>query len=244
MRWLVGDLQGCARALDRLLQTIRFDPAHDELWCLGDLLNRGPDTLACLRLWRDVGGRGVIGNHEVYALLAHAGVWPRKHDTLQPLFDAPDGPALLQQLRELPALTYLPGDTGFAPCWAVHAGLDPRWQDLHKQAARINAGPHDNAWLDSEDIRFVTRVRCCTADGQRTRYDREPEGCPPPYKPWDALYPGPVRVVHGHWARRGYYRGKYTIGLDSGCVYGGPLTAWCQQEDRIVQVDTPTTVAV
>jgi len=244
MRWLVGDVQGCAREFDHLLKTIRFDPACDEIWCLGDLLNRGPDSLETLRLWQATGGRGVIGNHEVYAILAYEGVWPRKPDTLQTLYEAPDGAKLLASLRALPALAYLPGDTGYEPCWAVHGGLDPRWDNLHQEATRINAGPHDNTWLDSPDLRFVTRVRCCTPAGKRIPYARKPEGCPPPHVPWDALYSGPVRVVHGHWARRGFYRGRLTIGLDSGCVYGGPLTAWCQQEDRIVQVKAPPMIAM
>ena len=105
MRWLVGDVQGCARELDDLLKAIRFDPGVDELWCLGDLINRGPDSLATLRLWRAIGGRGVIGNHEVYALCARSGRWPRKKDTLQALYDAPDGDELLGALRsELTAI--------------------------------------------------------------------------------------------------------------------------------------------
>ncbi|MCB9702303.1 MAG: metallophosphoesterase [Myxococcales bacterium] len=236
MRWLVGDVQGCARELDRLLATIRFDPARDELWCLGDIVNRGPDSLAAARLWRDVGGRGVIGNHEVYALLVRSGRWPRKRDTLDRLFAADDGEALLARLRALPPLVYLPGGTGFAEAWAVHAGLHPRWHDLHAVARRLDAGPHDDAWLEHPDVSFATRVRCCTADGERSRFDREPEGCPPPFRPWDEHYRGDARVIHGHWAWRGHYRGPRTIGLDSGCVYGGSLTAWCQEEDRVVQI--------
>jgi bis(5'-nucleosyl)-tetraphosphatase (symmetrical) len=236
LRWLVGDLQGCVRPLERLLRAVKFDPGRDELWCLGDLINRGPESLATLRLWRDVGGLGVIGNHEVYALLARGGIWPRKSDTLDALFAAPDGEALLGRLRALPVLVYLSGGAGYADAWCVHAGLHPGWLDLHAAAAAINAGPHDDAWLRADAVSFATRVRCCTASGERSRYDEGPEGCPPPYRPWDALYTGSTRVVHGHWARRGFYRGARTIGLDSGCVYGGPLTAWCQEEDRIVQV--------
>lgn len=238
MRWLIGDLQGCAREFEDLLKKIEFDAARDEVWCLGDLVNRGPDSLGAVRLWRDIGGRGVIGNHDIYALLVHSGRWPRKHDTLGPLFAAPDGPALLQRLRELPALSFLPATPGSGgrDVWVVHAGLDPRWRDLHAAAARINAPPHDDDWLESPDVSFATRVRCCTASGERSKFDRRPEDCPPPYKPWDALYSGDTLVVHGHWAWRGHYRGARTIGLDSGCVYGGVLTAWCQDEDRVVQV--------
>ena len=236
VRWFVGDLQGCARELDRLLKTIRFDPTEDELWCLGDLINRGPDSLATARLWRDIGGYGVIGNHEVYALLAASGRWPRKDDTLEQLYRADDGPTLLARLRALPALAYLPGGPGYTPVWAVHAGLDPRWHDLHAIANSLNSQAHDDAWLEHPDVSFATRVRCCSPDGERSRYDLGPEGCPSPHVPWDSLYRGDVRVVHGHWARRGHYRGRKTIGLDSACVYGGKLTAWCQEDDRIVQI--------
>lgn len=240
MRWCIGDLQGCASEFDRLLHAIHFDPAKDELWCLGDLVNRGPDSLAALRLWRDVGGHGVLGNHDVYALLTRSGKWPRKRDTLEALFAAPDCDELLARLRALPALAHLPGAAGAAvpDVWVVHAGLDPRWRDLPTVAAAANALPHDDAWLTSPLVNTATRIRCVTATGERNKFDRDPEDCPPPFRPWDEFHTGPETIVHGHWAWRGHYRGQHnTIGLDSGCVYGGKLTAWCQDEDRVVQVD-------
>lgn len=238
MRWFIGDLQGCAREFDDLLKKIRFEAGRDELWCLGDLVNRGPDSLAAVRLWRDVGGRGVIGNHDVYALLVHAGKWPRKHDTLSALFAAPDSGELLGRMRGMSALVHLPAAPGSAgpDVWAVHAGVHPRWTDLHAVAARVNRAPHDDEWLESYEVSFMTRVRCCTETGERSKFDRKPEDCPPPYKPWDAHYRGDTLVIHGHWAWRGHYRGPKSIGLDSGCVYGGMLTAWCQEEDRVEQV--------
>ena len=242
MRWLVGDIQGCALEFERLLRLIDLDPARDELWCLGDLVNRGPDSLATLRLWRDVGGRGVLGNHDIYALLARSGRWPRKHDTLAALFAAPDADELLARLRALPVLAHLPGprDCAEPEVWAVHGGLDPRWTDLAAVAAAVNPRPHDDAWLEGPVPSFATRVRCCTATGERSKFDRDPADCPPPYRPWDELYRGAALVVHGHWAWRGHYRhppgGPRTLGLDSGCVYGGQLTAWCQEDDRVVQV--------
>ncbi len=244
VRWVVGDLQGCARELDMLLQQIRFDPARDELWAVGDLINRGPDSLATLRLWRDVGGRGVIGNHEIYALGVHAGRWPRKSDTLEELFASAEVDELLGLLRSLPALEFLAGDdAGVRDVWLVHAGLHPQWHDLHALAAELEARPHDDAWLDSDEVSFATRVRCCTVLGERTRFDGHPRDCPPPHRPWDEFYDErvagidrPARVLHGHWAWRGHYRNTHVIGLDSGCVYGGPLTAWCMEEDRVVQV--------
>ena len=254
VRWIVGDLQGCAEELDDLLERIGFDLGRDELWAVGDLINRGPASLATLRRWHELGGRGVIGNHEIYALLAHAGRWPRKQDTLDELFADPELDTWMARLRALPALQFLPGDrqAGVRDVWLVHGGLDPRWLDLHALARALEAAAHDDDWLERDEVSFATRVRCCTREGERNRFDRAPEDCPPPFRPWDAFYAeqaeqaeqaervadqaAPPRVVHGHWAWRGHYRSEHVIGLDSGCVYGGPLTAWCMEEDRIVQV--------
>lgn len=236
MRYVVGDVQGCARELERLIAFVRFDPAEDELWSAGDLVNRGPDSADAVRLWRDVGGHGVLGNHEVYTLCAHSGRWPRKRDTLQALYDDPEADDLLARLRALPVLVHLPSGGDGPDAWLVHGGVNPQWHDLEATAARLNAGPHDDDWLNSEGVNFATRVRCCDAQGNRVKYDREPEGCPDGYSPWDALSSQEDLIVHGHWARRGHYRNDAALGLDSGCVYGGPLTAWCQDEDRIIQI--------
>lgn len=236
MRYVVGDVQGCARQLDRLLKEVRFDPSRDELWSAGDLVNRGPDSAATVRLWRDIGGRGVIGNHEVYTLCARSGRWPRKRDTLQALYEDPQSDALLGLLRALPVLVFLESAGTGPDAWLVHGGLHPQWLDLPAVAARLGAGPHDDDWLESDDVSFATRVRCCDAKGNRIKYDREPEGCPEGFSPWDELVEHDALIVHGHWARRGHYRNDTALGLDSGCVYGGPLTAWCQDEDRIIQV--------
>jgi len=236
VRWVVGDLQGCARELDALIDAIAFEPERDQLWSCGDIINRGPDSLATVRRWLELGGRGVIGNHEIYALMARAGRWPRKHDTLAELFAAPDADELLGALRALPALARLPGVDGQADVWLVHAGVHPHWHDLAAVAARLDAQMHDDDWLVSDDVTFATRVRCCTATGERSKYDREPAGCPAPYRAWDDFYAGTATIVHGHWAWRGHYRAARTIGLDSGCVYGGSLTAWCVETDRVVQV--------
>ena len=236
MRWIVGDIHGCVRELEALIRAIGFDPAHDELWCVGDFVNRGPHSLEVLRLWRDLDGRGVIGNHDVHALLAHSGRRPRELPTLDALFAAPDAEDLFRRLRALPALVRLEGGPGGNGVWVVHAGLDPCWDDLDAIAARLAAGSHDDDWLQSADVSFATRVRCCTPEGRMSRLTGPPSDCPPPFVPWDDLYDGRETVVHGHWAMRGYYRGARTIGLDSGCLYGGPLTAWCVEEDRVVQV--------
>lgn len=236
MRWLVGDIHGCAREFERLLGEIRFDARQDELWALGDLINTGPHSLETLRLWRDIGGRGLLGNHDVYALLAYSGRLERKHDTLDALFAADDVDLLLQALRALPVLVRLPPQ-GLGPdAWIVHAGIHPDWEDLDATSQRLASRPHDDDWLASDAVAFATRARCCTKKGKMARHTGLPSECPGKSRPWDALYAGDTLVVHGHWARRGHYRGSRTMSLDSGCVYGGALTAWCQDEDRIVQI--------
>lgn len=235
-RWLVGDIQGCAREFETLLDTIRFDSGRDEIWCLGDLISRGPDSLAVLRLWRSIGGKGVLGNHEVKTLLAQSGRSGRSLKQLRDLFEAPDAGELLEELRRLPALVFLKTAGAGPDVWAVHAGLDPRWDDLESVARKLNRTVRsDESFLDP-DLEFATRVRCCDADGTRSPHSGPPQECPAPFRPWDEHYRGETFVVHGHWAARGHYRGKRTMGLDSGCVYGGGLTAWCQDEDRIVQI--------
>lgn len=236
MRWLVGDVQGCAAEFAELLETVRFDPERDEIFCVGDLVDRGPDSLATLRLWRDAGGRSVLGNHDRYALLARSGRWPRHRDTLGALYAAPDADELLECLRKLPLLVALPGEGDGPDVIVVHAGLSPRWTDLETLARRMNALPHDNEWLLRPEVEFATRVRCCTERGELCEFTGPPAKCPPPHRPWDEFYTGDVLVVHGHWASRGHYRTANVMGLDSGCVYGGRLTAWCQDEDRIVQI--------
>jgi len=236
MRWLVGDIQGCAAEFERLLKAIEFDPVADELWCLGDLVNRGPDSLEVMRIWRDVGGHGVLGNHDLYALQAHGGGGRRSRDTLDRLFEAEDAEELLGRLGELPVLVHLPAENGVRDVWIVHAGIHPGWKDLHSTAERLNTSVKADWPLISPEVEFATNVRCCTASGKPSAFTGPPQDCPDPCQPWDTFYEGDTLIVHGHWAWRGFYRGLRTMGLDSGCVHGGVLTAWCQDEDRIVRV--------
>jgi len=106
---------------------------------------------------------------------------------------------------------------------AVHAGLHPAWDE-----ARLGA-------LSAADVHYAVNVRYCDADGHQPPRDWPPPG--PPYRPWDDFYTGRKRVVFGHWARRGLVVRPQCVGLDSGCVYGGKLSAWIAEEDRVVQVD-------
>jgi len=236
MRWVVGDIHGCAREFADLLDEIRFDPARDELWCVGDLVNTGPDSLATLRLWKDVGARAILGNHDIYALLARAGRVARRPDHLDELFVAPDADELLGRLRAAPAMFRLEREIAPRGVWLVHAGVHPLWNDLDALSARLGAQRHDDDWLANAEITFMTRVRCCDRFGARARFTGPPEDAPRPFAAWDTFYTGPDLIAHGHWAMRGHYRGPRTLGLDSACVYGGHLTAWSLDDDRIESV--------
>lgn len=236
MRWVVGDVHGCAREFQDLLDAITFDSGRDELWCAGDILNTGPDSLAAMRLWRDAGGRTVLGNHDVYALLVRSGRTERRSDHLDDLFAAPECDALLARLRSSPVMIRFTREIEPRGVWLVHAGVHPQWNDLAAVASRLGAQPHDDDWLRSPETAFLTRVRCCDRFGERARFAGRPQDAPPPFRAWDDFYTGDDLVVHGHWAMRGFYRGPRTMGLDSACVYGGQLTAWCVDDDRIQSV--------
>jgi bis(5'-nucleosyl)-tetraphosphatase (symmetrical) len=112
----------------------------------------------------------------------------------------------------------------------VHAAVHPSWRDLAAQAA---AFPSPAADTPDDDVKFAITARCCDRLGTRAKGTGPPEECPEGSRPWDDFYRGERTVIHGHWASRGHYRNGRVLGLDSGCVYGGGLTAWCADEDRI-----------
>lgn len=237
MRWLIGDIHGCSKTFEALLKEIRPDPAADELWCLGDLVNKGPDSLGVLRRWEELGARTVLGNHDAKILRHFWNGGGRDLPGIGDLFDAHDAERLLARLAAEPLLQALPGALDASPIWLIHAGLHPGWLDLATVAGRLNGGVRDPDWWRDEERAFALNARCCEADGERVRWTGEPQSCPGSSRPWDSWYGADLQIVHGHWAMRGSYRLRNVIGLDSGCVYGGSLTAWTPEEDRSVSID-------
>jgi len=229
MRIFIGDVQGCAAALERLLAALR-PAAADQLYSVGDLVNRGPRSLDVLRHLRALDCRVVLGNHDVHLLQVAGGHAPRRpDDTFDDVLQAPDRDALLQWLTRQP-IVHIESDLVL-----VHAGLHPDWTDAAAIAPSINAAlPAHLAGPPDARIRFATTVRYCDAVGRQPPRDDPPPG--PPFLPWDHFYRGAPLVVFGHWARRGLVRGRRVRGLDSGGVHGGSLTAWIAEEDRFVQV--------
>jgi bis(5'-nucleosyl)-tetraphosphatase (symmetrical) len=228
-RVFIGDVQGCADELERLLVALQFEPSRFELWFAGDLVNRGPDSLRVLRRVRELGGRSVLGNHDLHLLGRAQGTRPaRARDTLDAVLAAPDRDELLAWLRAQPLIH------GWGDLVLVHAGLHPDWDDPEAVArpleAQLRAGRIP--WND-EALLFLTRVRHCDAAGRRPANEDAPG---PGFAPWDRFYRGKRTAVCGHWATRGLVRSARLRSLDTGCVWGGSLTAWIAETDRIVSV--------
>ena len=224
-RIFIGDVQGCADELKRLLDAVRFAPGSDQLFSVGDLINRGPLSAESVRTVMQLRGVAVMGNHEHHLFEKKARAMPAD------LERAADRDQLMAFLRAMPAMVVLPD------LILVHAGFSPRWDARQPEAvaAHLNAAINDPERLDRDpDVRFAVSVRYCDPEGNLTREDFPPP--PAPFRPWDEFYRGERLVVFGHWARRGLVLGKKVRGLDSGCVYGKELTAWIAEEDRIVQV--------
>ncbi|MHC5064302.1 MAG: metallophosphoesterase [Planctomycetota bacterium] len=200
-RIFIGDIQGCLDALNRLLSAVDFDPSRDRLHPVGDLVNKGPDSVAVLARLHKLDAQPVLGNHDLR--------WLRRGKI--------EDQTLEGWLASQPIVRVMDD------LIMVHAGLHPEWKES------------DLANLSDEQIDFAVTVRYCTSTGKRPEKDWPPPEAP--YLPWDEHYEGSKQVVFGHWARRGLTRTSKVIGLDSGCVYGGKLSAWIAEEDRFVQVN-------
>jgi bis(5'-nucleosyl)-tetraphosphatase (symmetrical) len=186
-------------------------------------VNRGPDSLGVLRLMRDAGAAGVLGNHDVHLLGVAAGRRkPRRGDTLDAVLAAPDRDALLAWLASWPLVR------AWDDVVLVHGGLHPHWRD----PVAATAGLDPLAGDPRAD--FALHVRWCDAAGHRPARDEPPPG--PPFAPWWTWRDDARTLVWGHWARRGLVEEPRRRGLDTGCVWGGRLTAWIAEEDRLVSV--------
>ena len=253
--YLIGDVQGCDSALQRLLDTLAFSPSRDTLWLLGDLVNRGPDSAAVLRRLMAYGdaARCLLGNHDLHLLaVAHGVRPPHRSDTLDGVLQAPDRTALLEWLRgqHLARHETLAGEpvlmvhAGVLPCWdasktialateleavlrspdlagflqRMYGNEPPRWDDALQGDARLRV-----------IVNALTRLRFCSADGAMEFATKEgADGAPPGYLPWFEV-PGRrtagVTVAFGHWSTLGRLQRADVLALDTGCVWGGCLSA-------------------
>ncbi len=260
--YAVGDIQGCHTELVQLLEKIRFDPGVDKLWLVGDLVNRGADSLQVLRLVKSLGESAitVLGNHDLHLLAVAAGT-SRLHrgDTLEEILSAPDREELLTWLRHR-RLLHVEGTFVL-----VHAGLLPGWSiELAKNLAlEVETALQSNdyveflahmygnqpkAWRDDltgyERLRVITnaltRMRICTNSGEMEfDFKAEQENIPAAYLPWFDV-PGraslDTTVIFGHWSALGLMIKENAIALDTGCLWGGPLTAIRLDTREVTQV--------
>lgn len=260
--YAVGDVQGCWSALRQLIQLIAFDPGRDQLWFVGDLVNRGPESAAVLRFVKGLGDAGiaVLGNHELHLLAVADGCVPiRRKDTFQDVMEASDRDDLLAWLRRRPLVH---ADRGYL---LVHAGLLPQWTSRQavglaregERALRAGSdyaflatlGQHDLlAWSDDLPaaarlrlaIQAFTRLRVCTREGEPDHsFTGPPSEAPEGLMPWFDV-PGrrsdDSTIVFGHWAALGLHLRDNLLGLDSGCVYGRRLTAVRLEDRQLFQV--------
>ena len=263
--YAIGDLQGCFAPLEELLEAIAFDRARDRLWFVGDLVNRGPDSLACLRFVKGLGevATTVLGNHDLHLLCVALGVQrARARDTLDAVLAAPDRDALLDWLRTRP-LFHVDG-----PYAMVHAGLLPQWNiaraaALAREVEAVLSGPgwreflarlygdEPRSWdegLQGMDrlrviVNAMTRLRVCDALGTMALdFKGEPGEGHDGWMPW---FDVPRRasathaIVCGHWSALGLRVEANLLSLDSGCVWGRSLSAVRLSDRRVFQVACP-----
>lgn len=261
--YAVGDIQGCYHELEEMLELVRFDSATDQLWLVGDLVNRGADSLSVLRLVKSMGDSAitVLGNHDLHLLAVAAGVAELHHsDTLDEILAAPDREELLTWLRQQRMLHV---QDNFV---LLHAGLLPEWsvqqaQQLAHEVEQALRGPDyitvlekmygntPHQWDDSltgyARLRVITnaltRMRICTVQGEM-QFKFKGEPCDVPDKAYMPWFDVPQRasadatVVFGHWSALGLINRPNVIALDTGCLWGGALTAIRLEDRKLFQV--------
>ena len=260
--YAIGDIQGCHAELCELLTLIGFSKADDRLWLTGDLVNRGPDSLGVLREVRALGSSAttVLGNHDLHLLTVAAGHRDaHRDDTLAPILAAPDRDELLDWLARQPLAV---AEAGML---MVHAGVLPQWTservvelareveatlagDARQPFLRVLYGDEPHTWRDDLEgfdrlraiVNALTRLRFCTAEGRMEfREKRGAAHAPAGFSPWFAH---PQRrtasslVVCGHWSTLGLLLAPNVLMLDSGCLWGGALTAIRLSDRRVFQV--------
>lgn len=250
--YAIGDIQGCFDELLLLLEKIQFDEKKDQLWFVGDLVNRGAKSLETLRFIKQLGNHAVtvLGNHDVHLLVAaHFPERVKHKDTIRAIFNAPDCEELLHWLRHRPLFHY----DDDLKIGLLHAGLPPQWNLAKTQMmARLGEvalqsndknflaqlyGDFPNLWSEEltgmELIRFIfncfTRMRFCTENGQLDfAFNRELGSQPSHLKAWFSLpnrQNADLTLIFGHWAALGFHQENNCFGIDTGCVWGNELTA-------------------
>lgn len=260
-QYVVGDIQGCYEPLAQGLEALGFDPEQDTLWCAGDLVNRGPDSRATLRLLKQLGAscRVVLGNHDLHLLAAYYGQRDMKaRDTAREILEAADCDELILWLRNQPLIQR----DDERQILMVHAGIPPIWtvdqscqyaaevetvvrSDTASRFFRHMYGDTPNCWSDElsewERLRvitnYLTRMRFVGPCGELEFASKgDPDSPPDGFQPW-FKYPNQLdhyQVLFGHWAAlNGRTQDAQFVGLDTGCVWGGSLSFYSIDQGKL-----------
>ncbi|HBP86641.1 MAG TPA: symmetrical bis(5'-nucleosyl)-tetraphosphatase [Nitrospirales bacterium] len=263
--YAIGDVQGCVQALHRLIEKIHFNPDKDRLWFVGDLVNRGPNSLEVLRLIKGLGTAAitVLGNHDLHLLA----VWGKvatlsRKDTLQSVLSASDVDELLTWLRFRPLIHV---ENGFC---LVHAGLLPSWsipqvlelageveealqaENFHQHLPAIYFGkdiiPSGHLSLEerlSLTTNVLTRLRVCSQEGiPEFLFKGHPNEAPQGYMPWFQVPNRATQddtIIFGHWSALGVVKGPNVFAIDGGCVWGRELVALRLEDQQLFRVTCP-----
>ena len=263
--YAIGDVQGCHERLEELLHSIQTASAQARLVFVGDLVNRGPHSLATIRKVRALGdsARVILGNHDLHLLAVAQGIRAaHRSDTLDDILRAPDRDDLLDWLRRQPLAIFESGHllvhAGVVPQWTVAQTLElsqeveavlrgPQWVSFLKQMYGNTPARWDDKLQGADRLRCIvnalTRIRFCTADGTMDlAASKGVETELPGYMRWFEV-PGrkteETTVVFGHWSTLGLIMRPNIISLDTGCLWGGKLTAVCLEDRSVIQVDCP-----
>ncbi|MCW9015249.1 MAG: symmetrical bis(5'-nucleosyl)-tetraphosphatase [Gammaproteobacteria bacterium] len=251
--YAIGDVQGCFEQLQQLLKKLEYNPDKDKLWFAGDIVNRGPQSLETLRFIKSLGDRAVtvLGNHDLHLLaIANGRGKQGKKDTIQSILDAPDRNELLDWLIQQPLMHY---DETLDVCM-VHAGIHPQWTiaEALDYASEVEAflqstkaheffqhmyGDKPLKWSPKlrgwDRLRFITnvftRMRYCDINGKLSLRDKGPPGKQAPgIVPWfevNGFKTGNTRLIFGHWSTLPDPGLENIYPLDTGCLWGGKLSA-------------------
>lgn len=253
--YAIGDVQGCFEPLERLLAAIKFNPTQDELWFAGDLVNRGPQSLEVLRFIKALPHKKVVlGNHDLHLLaLYYTKASAKKHDTLEAILHAPDADELMHWLRQQPLViatdnqSWCMSHAGIPPMWSVSTAVQLAGEvqevlsgDQYLDFLQVIYGNHPHQWqasLSGHDrlraiVNYLTRMRFIGPNNELDLLSKEGLGTAPAgFIPW---FKHPERqakdngLLFGHWAAlEGKTDTANVYALDTGCVWGGQLSALC-----------------
>jgi bis(5'-nucleosyl)-tetraphosphatase (symmetrical) len=266
--FVIGDLQGCFASLEQLLLKIQFREGIDRIFLLGDIINRGPQSLDCLRWAANTPNvTSVLGNHDFHLMAVSTGNerYHRASDTLINILNATDKADLLDWLRHRPLLIHLAEFNSTL----VHAGIPPQWTlaEAQQRARKVEKHLQSEHWHDfvhhdlygnkptqwcdmlgkTEKLRYTinafARMRLCTEQGElEFKHKVDPSSAPEGFAPWFS-YPriddSCGTILFGHWSTLGLAQTEHSLCLDTGCLWGKQLSALCLNDNSVTQINCP-----